>query len=95
MKTKLLKKIRKRFEIIHYPQGWNFGEHSININNKPCVILYDHKNDSQIQYLLSSRSIHNAFNSAKEYILYTIRKEYKKKYEIKESKKLWYNESSN
>ena len=39
MKTKLLRKIRKRFEINYYPNGYDFG--SGYETNAQCVVLID------------------------------------------------------
>lgn len=41
MKTKLLRKVRKRFQINYYPNGYDFG--SGYETNVPCVALIDTK----------------------------------------------------
>ena len=38
MKVKLLRKIRKRFEINYYPNGYEFGKYTCNI---ACVAIVD------------------------------------------------------
>lgn len=39
MKTKLLKKVRKRFEINYYPHGYNFGD--VFTTNHSCMAVID------------------------------------------------------
>lgn len=88
MKIKLLKKIRKRYDIIHYPNGlylWgDFQEGAI-------TILSD--NQSSYRYRLSTKDKSQAYEDLYKILLNWIEKDYgqlrSKKSKIKKEK-LWY-----
>ena len=52
MKTKLLKKVRKRFSIVHYPKGYLSERNEYNYHN--TFTLYDKNFSSRINSYLES-----------------------------------------
>jgi len=83
MKTKLLKKIRKRFSIVHYPNGyqiyWLGTKHTVN-GVKGCVRLEDNKDkhNKTFEFKDHGENPENAKNKALERILEITRCEYPK-----------------
>lgn len=88
MKTRLLKKVRKRFDIYHYPDGYFYaGVRYIKIK---YGLVDNHKSQ-----LLGNESYHYTFDSAYEALVKKIRAEYSSKKKKKELEsnviKVWYN----
>lgn len=102
MKTKLLKRIRRQFEIIHYPNGYVFywlGSKQISYKDVGCVAL-KHKGffiPDEDKYVwvfsLENYTVEQAVNEAKDIIVKLTRKKYAKKENNNKYKgvKLWYN----
>lgn len=91
MKTKLLKKVRRRFEIILYPKGYMFGGDLL--YPKGCVLMVDRDNGwNNYSYPLSQFSEEGGFERARQRILHIVREQYtKSKPEKLPAIKLWYN----
>lgn len=72
MKTKLLKKIRSRFEILYYPNGkvlyWLGNRHLIH-KEYGLIRLEDNLGRYSISYSLEKRTVEEATNLAKARIL--------------------------
>lgn len=95
MKTKLLKKVRKRFEIIHYPNGINSD------STHERVVLIDNKNDrnNDTRFISASLGGFKSFtwsgsvDEAKESLLLVIisllRREYKQP-KPRKGTKIWH-----
>lgn len=92
MKTKLLKKVRRRFEIILYPKGFVMSG-TLYYSNTGCVRLVDKTGKAlDWSYQLCSYTIEEATNLCKDRILDYIRGEYPKKSKKNlPAIKLWYN----
>ena len=100
MKTKLLKKIRKRFSIVHYPNGMLHHD-TVFHAEKGVVFLHDYIGgffDSiQKEYSLKHYTIEHATQLAKERILEYCRDNYSSKAKQKavnnkyKGIKLWHN----
>jgi len=90
MKTKLLKKVRKRFEIIYYPSGRN------RIDKDPCVYFIDHNElwSGDVRYATDGIAAQIACDIFKKRILRIIRNEYANKLPKQPNKhkgtKLWH-----
>ena len=90
MKTKLLKKVRKRFEIIYYPNGFSRTE------TKASVEIIDHDNSwnhDRIYTGTSQNEVMDTCNDLKRYMLRVLRREYAKKLPKKnkhKGTKLWH-----
>jgi len=98
MKTKLLRKVRKRFEINYYPNGYSFGGDRWE-TSMPCVVLIDNYTffTSPIRHVASvniskQNGYWECYNALKEIILNTYwekgTRRNKKLEKIEE--KLWY-----
>ena len=100
MKTKLLKKIRKRFSIAHYPNGIKV-DNTVVHSKFGFLMLWDLKGgfyDSvQKEYSLQDLSLEEALDLAKERILkycrdnYTSKAKRKTKIDLYKGIKLWHN----
>ena len=89
MKVKLLKKVRKRFEIFHLPNG--FTDYDGNIYDSNLFVMYDNNNEYNREYVqlgINTRKAYQfccpdkIFNTEKEcmnylfqYIILRLRKE--------------------
>lgn len=93
MKTKLLKKIRKRFEILHYPDGqraYLLGE-PYHLHMNGCVELNDKENELDKTWAITSkRDLSTCINKAKERILDHYRLKFKKNLSTSRPIKLWH-----
>ena len=89
MKTKLLKKIRKRFEIYNYPEGTNIWGENISGN---LMILYDDKERIEFKEITDEHIMDSILNHFRNIILRKVKKEYSAysgKREIKRIKIKW------
>jgi len=97
MKVKLLKKIRKDFEIFRVNElVSNAPSYKIDAAKElglPFYILYDKKYEENYYYGIITPDIFKTFQDAKDDMLDTILKRYKEKFRHKEGKeeKVWYN----
>lgn len=73
MKTKLLRKVRKRFEINYYPNGYYFTDNDK--LNSECVVLIDNS------CIISSRVIYKSWDSSWSNRKFTKEVGYKECYE--------------
>lgn len=84
MKIKLLKKIRKRFSIVHYPSGYIvyiLGTKHLFHGEKGCVRLQDKENKLSCNYSLNTNNstVEGCLQAAKDKILEWCRNNYTSK----------------
>lgn len=88
MKVKLLKKIRKRYSMIHYPDGvYMFDD----FQKGPLTILKDNRNDWRFKSSFMPKE--KAYNYLHGFLMYWIEKDYgpfKSKRKQYPSEVLWY-----
>lgn len=72
MKVKLLKKIRKRFEVYNYPKGINKGE-NITVS---LMVLYDGKERISVMAIKNGYTTDFILDHFRNIILRKVRKEY-------------------
>jgi hypothetical protein len=87
MKVKLLKQIRKRYTITHYPDGVYWGD---NWHQGPYTVLYD--NNKNWRYFTSHEPKDIAFKKFKGIMMEWIESDYKtsRKRKYVKVEKLWY-----
>lgn len=87
MKVKLLKQIRKRYTITHYPDGVYWGNYW---EKGPFTILYD--KDKSYRYKVSHESKEFAFDYFRKMMMEWIEADYKtsRKRKYVKVEKLWY-----
>ena len=89
MKTKLLKKVRKRYSITYYPKGANFFGH---VFTKPVTILTDADDEWRSELLHGGKP--EAFEGLHQILVRWIKKDYattkSKKSQKLPSEQLWY-----
>jgi hypothetical protein len=88
MKVKLLKKIRKRYSIIHYPNGVYLGDR---FWEGPITCLRDNTNEWRLQTSFSPKE--RAYSILYNHMLYWIEKDYgpfKSRNRKITSEQLWY-----
>jgi len=91
MKTKLLKKIRKRFEIVYYPRGSVTNFLGKRYENSPSVVLKE-GGDIISRYTIGKWTLESATQKAKQEIIDWCRKNYPSKRYLKRTEiKLWHN----
>lgn len=92
MKTKLLKKVRKRFEIVYYPNGDRYNDFPYIVVNDTHLPIFKTLNS----FVLNDETdaLGEALKKAKSFLLCVIRKEYYKHSKIAKTNynsiKLWH-----
>jgi hypothetical protein len=89
MKTKLLKKVRSRYSITHYPKGVEYYGH---LYTEPLTILTDAEDSWRSKLLFGTKA--QTFDGLYVILVGWIKKDYvttkKKKPQILPSEQLWY-----